>query len=820
MFKAMKQKLFGTGQPTRPGSAPSSGNATPNDAAALLAQGDALLEQGKPGQASKCYQQATALNPRDAGAFIKLGRALTEQGRHEEAQASLEQAVALDPESADACYLLGTNCKERGDTNAAIAHCAKALELKPDFTPCRLFLCLLLLEVGRPDDAKALILAGIELTPDVADFHFYLGNLLTEAPTLAAAVASFRTALSLRADYPEALGGLANALHWMGQFDAAVENYEKAIALKSDYPGVYCSLAETLIAQGKLDAAVDCYRKALTIDPEFARAHCDLGSVLKIQGKLDESIEHYRRAVSINPNSIHALNCLGQSLFLKDRRTEAMVFLQRALKIDENHVDSNNTLGVILTGLNRNTEAIACIRKALQFSPDLAVAHSNLGNLLQEQSNHDAALESYKKALSLNPALTVAQSGLLFTVNYHPSLSAEQVFSVYREYEQRWGLPLRRPQNSHENSRDTARRLRIGYVSPDFCEHTVGYFLLPAMSHHDKQSVEVFAYAEIMRDDAGTTRYRACVDHWIPTRGMTDDAMADRIRADHIDILVDLAGHTANNRLGVFARKPAPVSVSWLGFGYTTGLSAIDYYLTDEVSAPPGSEPLFAEHPWRIRTPAYVYRPPVQTMGPVGSLPALARGHITFGTLTRAVRINHRTIRVWAQILQRLPDARLRVDSKSYLDADMRSSLTAKFAEHGITSDRLDLGFNSPPWDVLRAMDIGLDCFPHNSGTTLFETLYMGLPYVTLADRPSVGRLGSSILHGIGHPEWIAKTEDEYVEIAVALASDLDALAALRSGLRSEMEASPLRDEVGFARKVENAYKEMFARWASSTPAQ
>lgn len=820
MFKVMKQKLFGTGQPTILGSAPSSGNVAPNDAATLLAQGDALLEQGKPGQASKCYQQATALNPRDAGAFIKLGRALTEQGRHKEAQASLEQAVALDPASADAWYMLGTNCKERGDTNAAIANCAKALELKPDFAPCRLFLCRMFLEAGRPGDAKALIQAGIELSPDVPEFHFYLGNLLTTPQTLDAAVATYKTALSLRLDYPEALGGLANALHWLGQFDAAVETYERAIALKSDYPGVYCSLAQTLIAQGKLDAAVDCYKKALAIDPEFDRAHCDLGTVLKMQGKLDEAIEHYRKAVSSNPNSAYALDRLGQALVAKGKYIEAIDFFQRAIKIDENLVDPRNRLGIALLKMNRNAEAAECYRAVLRISPNLVVAHSNLGHALQEQSLHDAALESYKKALALNPDLAKAQSGLLFTANYHPDLSAEQVFALYHAYDQRKGVPLHSRWVNHINSRDTARRLRIGYVSPDFSGHTVGYFLVPVFAHHDKHCVEVFAYAELAREDAGTAHYRAYADHWVSTIGLSDDELAERIRADRIDILVDLAGHTANNRLGVFARKPAPVSVSWLGFGYTTGLSAIDYYLADDVVAPVGSEPLFSERPWRLPTPAYVYRPPKHAMGPVGDLPATKRGHITFGTLTRAVRINHRTIRVWAQILERVPGSHLRVDSRSYQDAGMRASLTDQFAAHGIASDQLELGYHSPPWDVLRGMDIGLDCFPHNSGTTLFETLYMGLPYVTLADRPSVGRLGSSILHGIGHSEWIAKTEDEYVEIAVALASDLDALAALRSGLRAEMEASPLRDEVGFARKLEGAYREMFRRWAEDSTTQ
>ena len=294
---------------------------------------------------------------------------------------------------------------------------------------------------------------------------------------------------------------------------------------------------------------------------------------------------------------------------------------------------------------------------------------------------------------------------------------------------------------------------------------------------------------------------------------MSDEALAEQIRADGIDILVDLAGHTKGNRLLVFARKPAPVSVSWLGYGYTTGVSAIDYLLTDEASAPAGSEHLFAEAPWRLATPGYVYRP-AEGMGEVSPLPALQHGQVTLGTLTRSVRINHRVVRVWAEILKRLPEARLVIDSRNYQSSEMQDALAARFAAHGIGRERLDIGFRSPPWDVLRSMDIGLDCFPHNSGTTLFESLYLGVPFVTLAGRPSVGRLGSSILEGVGHPEWIARSEEEYIEQAVALASDLPKLAGIRAKLRQEMQASPLMDEAGFARKVEDAYREMFKRWA------
>jgi predicted O-linked N-acetylglucosamine transferase (SPINDLY family) len=357
--------------------------------------------------------------------------------------------------------------------------------------------------------------------------------------------------------------------------------------------------------------------------------------------------------------------------------------------------------------------------------------------------------------------------------------------------------------------------LKVGYVSPDFRHHAVRHSLEPLLANHDKEVVEVYAYAELAKEDAVTSRYKGYVDHWVPTTGLSDDTLAERIHADAIDILVDLAGQTAKNRLGVFARKPAPVSLTWLGFGYTTGLTAIDYFLADSATAPVGSEGLFAETPWRLPSPGFVYRP-AEGMGPVSPLPATERGHVTFGTLTRAIRINHRTIRVWSEILKRVPGSRLVIDSSNFQDTTTQEVLAEKFAAHGISREQLEIGFHSPPWDMLRGMDIGLDCFPHNSGATLFETMYMGVPFVTLVGRPSVGRLGCSLLQGLGHPEWIAWTEEEYIEIAVALATDLPKLSALRAGLRQEMETGPLMDEPAFARKVEAAYREMFAAWSAA----
>jgi protein O-GlcNAc transferase len=574
-------------------------------------------------------------------------------------------------------------------------------------------------------------------------------------------------------------GVLGAVFKQMGRNSEALALMQKATALSPGDPNLHSNLAALLLDLGRFGEAEASCRRALMLKSNFAEAHYNLGNILKELERPDEAEASYRRALQIKPGFVEAHSNLG-SLFNK---------------------------------LGRLREAEASCRRALQIKPDFAEAHNNLGNALQSLWQLDDAIASYRRALEIKPDFAEAYSNLLFALNYHPDLSAEDIYCAYQEFDSVYGIPLRSAWCSHMNDKNPNRRLRVGYVSPDFRLHSCRHVLEPLLSNHDKTQVEVFAYAELNQEDDLTMRYKSYVDHWIPSKGMTNEVLAERIRNDRIDILVDLAGHTAKNRLLTFAYKPAPVSLSWLGYGYTTGLSAIDYYLTDAINAPPGCEGLFAEKPWRLNTLAGSFRP-TAGMGDLGSLPAYKNGYITFGTLSRSVRINHHTIRVWSEILKKVNNSQLVIDSANFLDPTMQSELAAKFASHGIGRERLRIGFHSPPWDVLRTIDICLDCFPHNSGTTLAESLYMGVPFITLAGRPSVGRLGSTILHKIGHPEWIAETEEEYVVKAVELANDPKRLAMHRTELRAEVE-SGLCDESGFVRELEDAYRQMWQRWCA-----
>ncbi|MBU1057442.1 MAG: tetratricopeptide repeat protein [Proteobacteria bacterium] len=639
-----------------------------------------------------------------------------------------------------------------------------------------------------------------------------LGPLLHQQGLKEEAIQAMQQATICLPDDPDTFYNLGIAQQQSDLLAEAANSYDKTLQLNKNHLQAQYNLGTVLKQLGWLAEAENCYRRALELKPDFFEVHCNLGNILRAQGRLNESIDSYRLALQIRPDSEEALTNLSLALRTQGILGEAETVCKQALQINPKLAEAHNNLGLIFQDQDRLTEAELYFQRALEIKPDYSNAHYNLGTTHIKQGRLVEAEGNLRRVIELQPESTNFYSALLFLLNNHPDKSSEEIYDAYKIFNSIFGSPLHTKWKPFTNNHKTNRRLKIGYVSSNFNKHSMRHFLEPLLAHHNKEKVEVYVYTDQTSEDAVTDRYRSYVDHWLTSIGINDDTLTEQIRGDGIDILIDLAGHTGGNRLGVFARKPAPVSLHWLDFGYTTGLTAIDYYLTDMATVPEGTENLFAETPWRIKTPSLAYRP-AKGMGEVNSLPALERGYITFGTLTRALRINHRTIRVWSEILKRVEGAHLVIDSSNFKDESMQTTFANKFIAHGIDRDRLEIGYHSPPWDVLRGLDIGFDCFPHNSGTTLFETLYLGIPFVTLADRPCIGRLGSAILEGVGHPEWIASKEEEYIDIAVALASDLPRLITIRTSLREEMEHSPLMDEPAFARKVETAYNEMFMKW-------
>lgn len=602
----------------------------------------------------------------------------------------------------------------------------------------------------------------------------------------------------------------------LGRFDEARQALERALAMMPNNKHVMSNLGNVLISMSCYGAAIDYLEQALQIQPDLVPACNNLGNAYRYAGRVTDAIKIYEHALKIAPDYAELIANLGVAYSQVQRYRDAIDCYDRALNLNPQLLPVYANRAEAFRLLGQLQDAIAACETALNQHLDIQEVWLVYGNALRDASRIDEAIEAYIRALSYqnlrNTSFNSAvYTSLLFCLNYQPDLSAELIYGVYQDYNVKNGLPYRDHWRPFLNDQSLSRKLKIGYVSQSFYNHVCKHFLLPLIENHNHDNVEIYAYSNSVRDDEYTALYRNAVDHWIVTNAMSDDEMAERIRADGIDVLIDVAGHTSDNRLLVMARKPAPVSLHWLDFGYTTGLTAIDYYLTDHAGITEDCAQLFSEKLWPLDGPFFVYRPfGVNSMGEAGQLPAERNEYVTFGCLSRSIRINHKVIRIWAAILDAMPTARLIIDSGDFKDPQICEEMAARFAAYGIQRDRLDIGFHTPPWDVLRNIDISLDCFPHNSGMTLIESLYMGVPFITLAGRPSVGRLGASILTGAGHPEWIAYSEEEYAQKCVILAHDLPGLKHIRQNLRQELEQSLVMNEPAFARSVEAAYRQMW----------
>jgi protein O-GlcNAc transferase len=412
-----------------------------------------------------------------------------------------------------------------------------------------------------------------------------------------------------------------------------------------------------------------------------------------------------------------------------------------------------------------------------------------------------------------------AHSNLLFAMNYHPRMDAGTVKQEAIEWNRQHAEPMRKYVRSHSNTRDPDRRLRIGYVSSDLNAHPVGKFVLPLLAHHDTSQLEIFAYAQVRMEDEVTHRLRACTNSWRNITGLSDIQAADLIHRDEIDILVDLAGHTAGHRLLVFACKPAPVQVSYLGYPATTGLRTMDYRLTDSLADPPGmTETYFTEHLIRLPSTAWCYQAPVD-MPIIHALPAARNGYITFGSLNNFTKVNVVHANRWAQILHRVPDSRLLLKAVALNSQSARQRMVQMMSASGIAPDRLELRGSVPIAEHLafyNRIDIALDTYPYHGTTTTCEALWMGVPVVTLAGPSHVSRVGVSLLSAVGLSQLIAFDSEQYIQIAVELAGDRNRLFHLQDSLRSGLQQSPLMDVTTFARAVETAYRDMWRRWCAS----
>lgn len=652
------------------------------------------------------------------------------------------------------------------------------------------------------------------LQPQDAETLCNLGNAQKAQGQMQAAEASYRQALHWRPGHAAGHYNLAILLNEQNRLAEAEAAYRQTLQLQPGMADAHNNLGQVLERLGRSSEAADAYAAAVAARPDHAEAWCNLGAVLGQQGKLADAQAALRKAIALNPRFAQAHHNLGIALKQAHQHDAACDSLRTAAKLKSDYVEPRQALGDLLRTLRRYEEAILMLKRVIALKPKHADAWIDLGNVHKDLGELQDAVDCYAQALAIDPHHEHAHGCLQMVSNYVPGISASRL----REQALAYGAFVNqhaRPFTAWTGKLDPERPLRVGLVSGDLYSHPVGYFLesvLQALHSQAGDSFQLTAYATQPFRDALTDRLAACTARWNMVFGMSDEALAQRIHADGIDILIDLAGHTAHNRLPVFGWKPAPLQITWLGYFATTGVSQMDHLLADPWTVPASLGAGFTEHIWRLPQTRLCFTPP-STSAPVSALPALRNGHITFGCFNNLTKLNDEVVALWAKVLHAVPDSRLLLKASQLGNAMVRQTMQSRFKAQGVASNRLILQGPSTRDDYLQAygqIDIALDPFPFTGGTTSAEGLWMGVPVLTLAGDSMVARQGVSLLMNAGLPNWVADAPEDYVAKAMAHASDLTTLATLRSGLREQVMQSPLFNAETFADHLGTALRDMW----------
>ena len=744
--------------------------------------GVALLQAGGFAAATAMFNAAVAQRPDYAAAHYNLGVAAEKQGEDIAAEEAYRSAIALDPALLPAQVNLGTLLRRHGDNEQALDHFQRAALLDPTRAVSHSDVGATLRDLGRPDEAELALRKALTLDPDLAIGHVNLGLVYEATERPAAAEAAFRRAI-----------------------ECDPNNYE-----------AHVNLSSFLAVKDEVEEAERLARRAVTLRPDYADAYNNLAVVLPF-ARADEAVAAANKALELRPDFPEAWNNLTSILVSMRRNEDAEAAARKAIECRPDYAEAHHGLSVVLGYQNRLGEAEIEGRRALELRPDSATFLSNFGMVLCSQGRVEEGLSYCRRAMEVMPSYAVAHSNLLFFMPFLPTTSSEDAQSERRRWYERHGAPRARRIRPHTNVPDPDRRLRIGYCSADFRQHAAAFVFSPVLVNGDRDAFEIYCYSDTPTEDVYTRLFRDVANGWRSIRGIRDEDVAEMVRADGIDILVDLSGHSGDHRLLVFAEKPAPVQVSALGHPAGTGLPTIDYLFSDSITIPAAERHLYAETIYDLPC-AQGFEPPVSAPE-VGPLPVSQGAPLTFGTLNRTSKITDDVLRLWADILTELPEARLLFKDHGFDDAALRQTFLSKLEALGVAPERVELRGGSTRRDHLgtcNEIDIGLDPFPLGGGVTTLEHLWMGTPVITLRANSLQGRLSQSILHNLGLDEFTVPDKAGYRALARALAEDRDRLAALRAGMRDRFARSDMGNPERFARVVEAAYRDIWRRWCAS----
>jgi protein O-GlcNAc transferase len=720
-----------------------------------------------------------------------LNRALAfhQTGRLAEAQSLYEQLLAQEPQHADALHLLGVLLGQQGDRPAAIGM------------------------IGR----------AIALQPTIASYYNNLANVLKDTGRLDEAIRSYQRAIELDPHNARTIANLADIYLRQAKIGDAISQYENAIKLKSRtapaqpdtvLAQMHNDLGVALAQAGRLEEASTQLSAASRADPNYPDPYNNLGLVLSQQGRLVDASNSFNEAIRRRPQFPEPYNNLGITLTRQGRAEEALTAYRKSLELQPQNLKTHINLAKTLIMLAELDQAIEASRNVIAFAPNFSPAYQALGSALRDSARLDESIAAFDRAVELDPADASAHSGRIFARLFHPDSAA--LVHDQNLWNQRHAQPLANQITPHLNNPSPDRPLRIGYISPDFTQHVQSLLMLPLFSNHDQSQFHIHFYSDVINPSSATQRIKECGGQWTSIVGHSHKRVADLIRQDQIDILVDLTMHMHDNRLLVFAHKPAPVQVTWLAYPGSTGLRTIDYRLTDPHLDPTGQfDGLYSERSIYLPDTFWCYDP-ITNVPAVNELPAISKGFITFGCLNHFCKLNSSTLKLWARLLQLVPNSRLMLLSPP---GSARHWVNHKLAEQGIPADRIEHVSRRPRpqyLELFHQIDISLDTLPYNGHTTSLDSLWMGIPVITMPGSAVVGRAGVSELTNLGLTELIASNPDDYIKLAAALASDIDRLKSLRSSLRPKMMQSPLMDGPRFARNVEAAYRDMWRNWCAA----
>lgn len=778
---------------------------------ALHLTGVIALQEGRYEQARGFIEKAVAIKSPFPEAYNNLGTVYKALALRDDAMAAYRQAVTLKPDFADAHHNLAMLLAELGQFEEAVSVYRRALTFNSDDALVHVHLGIALQHLGEEDEALIHYHSAVALQPDNPDAQRNLGYIFKNKGQMTEAVTCFEMAVSVQPDNPDVHFALGQVQQSLGVQEAAKNCFQTALQWRPDFAEAHFYLAKTYQDISQWHLAIDHYRKGLAIDPSSAEAHSNLGMMLEETGVVDEAQSRYSDAILLNPDLIEAHLNRGSLSQRQGRFNEAIRDYQSALRIDPNYPQALNNLGVCYFETGQLDDAISYYETAIEIAPDYAAVYNNLGNALAELGESIAAGKCFEDALEHDPNFVGADSNAMMTEHYRIGNTVAKIYERHRSWAERIEKELHAHKPLQRRNDDPDRTLRVGFVSSDLGRHPVGYFVVGLIENLREFDADVYCYSDRIPDDL-TLRIKQATDHWRNSFGTSDEALFDAIVNDQIDVLVDLSGHSAHNRLLVFARKPAPVQMSWAGYVATTGLTAMDYLLADAISIPYEEEKFYTEKIVRMPDQWLSYEPP-EYAPDVGRLPQEKSNKITFACFSNPGKLNVDVISVWAEILRTTDLSRLVFKYRNINSISNIKRITTAFEANGVSSDRIVLEGKSPHVELLRRyneVDIALDPFPYSGGVTSCEALWMGVPVITKPGETFASRHTASFLTALDCPDWIATGDDDYVQTARKLANDRGSLAKIRAELRGKMATSTLCNQPLFAANFYNVLRSIW----------